>query len=61
MKANLKNKGDDLNEDDGNSDWESVEDDAPVVQLEELLANMEIKGGKSDDEYDSEDEDEDND
>lgn len=48
MKANLKEKKDDVNDEDNDydSDWESIEDDAPVVKLEELLANMHIKGEK---------------
>lgn len=38
MKANLKSK-----EEDSDDDWESdYEEDAPVVQLEELLGNMKI-------------------
>lgn len=41
MKANLKSK--EIREEDEESDnWESVEDDAPVVKLEELLGNMKI-------------------
>jgi hypothetical protein len=42
MKANLKSK--DVNEEAEDSDnWESVEEDAPVVKLEELLGNMKIE------------------
>jgi len=42
MKANLKSK--EIREEDEESDnWESVEDDAPVVKLEELLGNMKIE------------------
>ena len=36
LKANQKKKGDD------DSDWESVEEDAPVIQLTDLLGNMNI-------------------
>lgn len=44
MKANLKSK--EIREEDEESDnWESVEDDAPVVKLEELLGNMKIDDG----------------
>lgn len=59
LKANLKDKKAEQDDDD-DSDWESVEEDAPVVRLEELLANMNIEG-KNDEEYDDEDDDEDND
>jgi hypothetical protein len=42
LKANLKSK--EIREEDEESDnWESVEDDAPVVKLEELLGNMKIE------------------
>jgi len=41
LKANLKNN--DENADDVDSDWESVEEDAPVIQLQELLGNMKIE------------------
>lgn len=41
LKANLKDKKTEKEGDD-DSDWESVEEDAPVVKLEELLANMNI-------------------
>lgn len=44
MKANLKSK--EIREEDEESDnWESAEDDAPVVKLEELLGNMKIEDG----------------
>jgi hypothetical protein len=42
MKANLKNK-EAKGLDDSEEDWESVEEDAPVVKLEELLGNMKIE------------------
>lgn len=43
LKANLKDsKNEKEVDDDDDSDWESVEEDAPVVKLEELLANMHI-------------------
>lgn len=49
MKANLKSK--EAIEDDGSDeDWESVEEDAPVVKLEELLGNMKIEDSDEDDE-----------
>jgi len=35
-----------------------VEEDAPVVKLEELLANMQIQDDKNDDDDDEEDEEE---
>ena len=37
-KANLKGKDEVSSE----GDWESVEEDAPVIRLEELLGNMKI-------------------
>ena len=46
MKANLKSK--EIREEDEESDnWESVEDDAPVVKLEELLGNMKIEDSEN--------------
>lgn len=42
-------------EDNDDSDWESVEEDAPVIQLADLLDNMQIEG-KSDDEEEKEEE-----
>ena len=48
MKANIKGK-----EEDSDEDWESdYEEDAPVVHLEELLGNMKICD--DDDDKDSE-------
>ena len=41
LEANLRKKEDNS---DG-SDWESCEEDAPVVKLEELLGNMNIGDG----------------
>ena len=38
FKASLKKE-----EDGGDSSWESVEEDAPVIKLEELLGNMKIE------------------
>ena len=38
FKANQKKKTDD-----DESDWESVEEDAPVIQLTDLLGNMQIE------------------
>ena len=43
LKANLKQK-----EEIDSDDWESCEEDAPVVQLQELLANMHVGGGDDD-------------
>ena len=40
-------------EDEG-SGWESVEEDAPAIQLAELLDNMKIEGGSDDDEEEKE-------
>ena len=42
----MKQKG----EKDEDSDWESVEEDAPVVRLEELLNNMKIDADGEEDE-----------
>ena len=54
LKANMKKKED---QQDGDSDWESVEEDAPVIQLQDLLDNMKINDeGENDD--DDEDEEE---
>ena len=63
LNANLKNqKEDKAVDDDDDSDWESVEEDAPVVKLEELLANMQIQDDKEDDgDEDWEDDDSDGD
>ena len=47
MKANMKSNA--MNQED-DSDWESVEEDAPVVRLEELLNNMKIDGDVEEDE-----------
>ena len=43
MEANLKEK-----EEIDSDDWESCEEDAPVVQLQELLANMHVGADESD-------------
>ena len=51
LEANLKNKPSNL--EDG-SDWESCEEDAPVVKLEELLGNMNIGEGQQDSEEEEE-------
>jgi hypothetical protein len=45
LKASLAKK----DEDEG-SGWESVEEDAPAIQLTELLDNMKIDGASSDEE-----------
>jgi hypothetical protein len=37
-------------ENDSDSDWESVEEDAPVIRLEELLGNMKIEGSDEEEE-----------
>ena len=34
----------------GDSDWESVEEDAPVVKLDELLSNLRIEGDDDEEE-----------
>ena len=39
MKANLKNKGEDK---DSEGSWESAEEDAPAIRLEELLGNLKL-------------------
>ena len=39
-------------DDDDDSDWESAEEDAPAVRLEELLDNMKIDDGTEDQEID---------
>ena len=49
MKANIKQKKD-MKKGEDDSDWESVEEDAPVVRLEELLNNMKIDGDAEDEE-----------
>ena len=59
LKANLKDKKTD-NKDDDDSDWESVEEDAPVVRLEELLANMNIQGQDDDEDDENEEEEDEN-
>ena len=43
VKASIAKK-----EQDGDSDWESVEEDAPAVQLTELLDNMKIEDDSGD-------------
>ena len=54
-KSNMKQKQ--INEADDDSDWESAEEDAPFVQLGELLSNMKIACDDGDsDEENSEDE-----
>jgi hypothetical protein len=45
IKANLKKKEECENED----DWESVEEDAPIIKLEELLDNLKLGDSDSDD------------
>ena len=52
LEANLKPKGDD------DSDWESAEEDAPVIKLEELLGNMNIGEEDSDDQKEEDEEEE---
>ena len=49
QKANEKQK------DEEDSDWESCEDDAPVIKLEELLDNLKIDDGEEKKGDDSED------
>merc|ERR1719240_989987 len=62
LKANLKDQKTEKDiDDDNDSDWESVEEDAPVVKLEELLANMQIQDDKEDDDDDDESDDDQND
>lgn len=39
MKANLKNRGEDK---DSEGSWESAEEDAPAIRLEELLGNLKL-------------------
>ena len=51
FKASLKKKGQD-----DDSDWESVEEDAPVIQLADLLDNMQIEGDSGDEEEKEEEE-----
>ena len=36
-------------EDENDEDWESAEEDAPAVRLEELLGNMKIDDDENDD------------
>ena len=47
----MKKKGQD-----DDSDWESVEEDAPVIQLADLLDNMQIEGDSGDEEEKEEEE-----
>lgn len=54
QKANLKTK-DDLDNDDS---WESAEEDAPVIRLEDLLSNMKIDGDEEEDEEEEKEDDE---
>jgi len=42
------------NIEEGDSDWESAEEDAPAVRLEELLSNMKIEDSGSDKEEEKE-------
>ena len=42
LKANMKTADD---KDDDDSDWESAEEDAPAIRLEELLSNMKLDDG----------------
>ena len=51
--ANQKKKN---NGDKEDSDWESDEEDAPAIRLEELLGNMKIKGDSEDEESKEDDE-----
>ena len=55
LAASLRKKNVFLNEDD-DSDWESAEEDAPAVRLEELLDNMKIDDGTEDQEVLSDEE-----
>ena len=57
MKANLKAKVEEDEEEEG-SDWESVEEDAPVIQLEDLLNNMKIDADENEEESGDEEEEE---
>lgn len=51
FKASLKKK-----DQDDDSDWESVEEDAPVIQLADLLDNLQIEGESGDEEEKEEEE-----
>lgn len=48
-KANMKSK-DEMDGKDEDSDWESVEEDAPAIKLEELLDNLKIDDNNDEDE-----------
>jgi hypothetical protein len=48
IKANMKEK------EDGDESWESVEEDAPAIKLEDLLSNMKLDGGNEEEEEDDE-------
>lgn len=50
LKASLKKKG----EESEGSGWESVEEDAPAIQLTELLGNMKIEGDSDEEEKEEE-------
>lgn len=54
IKANMKTK--DEMKKDGDSDWESAEDDAPAIKLEDLLDNLKIDDRHSEDEDEEEEE-----
>lgn len=51
LKASLAKKPDDEG-----SEWESAEEDAPAIQLAELLDNMKIEGESDDDDEESKEE-----
>ena len=50
--ASVKKRNVFQDDDDDDSDWESAEEDAPAVRLEELLDNMKIDDGTEDQEID---------
>lgn len=54
-KANMKSK-DEMDGKDEDSDWESVEEDAPAIKLEELLDNLKIDDNNDEDEEESKEE-----
>lgn len=48
LKESLRKRNVFQDNDDDDSDWESAEEDAPAVRLEELLDNMKIDDGTED-------------
>lgn len=54
MQANMKTKDEmNMNQNNDEDDWESAEEDAPAIRLEELLDNLKIDD-KNEDEAKSE-------